>query len=137
MSAAPTSDVGTVFTALSDPHRRRLLEALGDHPDGASATVLAHPLPVSRQAVDRHLRMLERAGLVTSARHGREVRFAVRREQLDRSAAWLTELADRWDARLGRLKAAAERPPEDPRPPTTPPVDRPHGPVATTPGGAP
>ncbi|WP_346623566.1 metalloregulator ArsR/SmtB family transcription factor [Blastococcus montanus] len=109
MSTAPaTADVGTVFAALSDPHRRRLLEALGDHPTGASATALARPLPVSRQAVDKHLRVLERAGLVASARHGREIRFAVRREQLDRSAAWLTELADRWDQRLGRLKAAAE-----------------------------
>ncbi|MGY2067050.1 ArsR/SmtB family transcription factor [Blastococcus sp. SYSU DS0619] len=109
MSAAPAvADVGTVFAALGDPQRRRLLEVLGEHPAGASATALAEPLPVSRQAVDKHLRVLERAGLVDSARHGREIRFAVRRDQLDRSAAWLTELGDRWDQRLDRLKTAAE-----------------------------
>jgi DNA-binding transcriptional ArsR family regulator len=107
-TGAATIDVGTVFAALSDPYRRRLLEALSDHPTGASATVLAKPLPVSRQAVDKHLRVLERAGLVNSARHGREIRFAVRRQQLDHSAAWLTELGNRWDQRLNRLKAAAE-----------------------------
>lgn len=109
MSTTPApTDVGQVFAALSDPHRRRLLETLGDHPDGASATTLAKPLPVSRQAVDRHLRVLERAGLVDSTRRGRETLFAVRREQLTRSAAWLTDLGERWDRRLERLKNTAE-----------------------------
>ncbi|OLF12642.1 transcriptional regulator [Actinophytocola xinjiangensis] len=101
-------DVGQVFAALSDPHRRHLLETLGDHPHGATATTLALPLPVSRQAVDRHLRVLERAGLVSSARRGRETLFAVRPEQLTRSAAWLTDLGKRWDRRLERLKNTAE-----------------------------
>jgi DNA-binding transcriptional ArsR family regulator len=109
MSTAPVvDDVGQIFAALSDPQRRHLLEALTSHPAGASATTLAGPLPVSRQAVDKHLRLLERAGLVSSARHGREMRFTVRKEPLDRSADWLTELGNRWEERLVRLKAAAE-----------------------------
>lgn len=138
MSTAPTSaDVGTVFAALSDPQRRRLLEALSDHPSGASATVLAKPLPVSRQAVDKHLRVLERAGLVDSARHGREIRFAVRREQLDRSAAWLTELGSRWEQRLNRLKVAAEAAAEPGHPPATAPGRGQVATASTTPEGAP
>jgi DNA-binding transcriptional ArsR family regulator len=104
-------EVGTVFAALSDPHRRRLLAALAEQPAGASATALAKPLPVSRQAVDRHLRVLERAGLVDASRHGREVRFIVRRAALDQSATWLSELGNRWEQRLLRLKAAAETSP--------------------------
>jgi DNA-binding transcriptional ArsR family regulator len=119
MSTAPApTDVGQVFAALSDPHRRQLLEALSDYPNGASATTLAKPLPVSRQAVDKHLRVLERAGLVDSARRGRETLFAVRREQLDRSAAWLTDLGERWEQRLGRLRNAAEAADERSRTPT-------------------
>ncbi len=137
MSTVPTADVGTVFTALSDPHRRRLLEALGDHPSGASATTLAKSLPVSRQAVDKHLRVLERTGLVDSARHGREIRFAVRREQLDRSAAWLTELADRWEKRLGRLKAAAEATEQGGDAPAAASDRGPDATTPTTPEGAP
>ncbi|MDT0277419.1 ArsR/SmtB family transcription factor [Blastococcus goldschmidtiae] len=107
MSAVAT-DIGQVFAALGDPQRRHLLEALAGHPAGASATTLAGPLPVSRQAVDKHLRLLERAGLVSAARHGREMRFTVRRDQLDRSADWLTELGNRWEQRLAGLKTAAE-----------------------------
>jgi len=63
---------------------------------------------VLREAFDRHLRVLERAGLVDSTRRGRETLFAVRREQLTRSAAWLTDLGERWDRRLERLKNTAE-----------------------------
>ena len=138
MSTAPaTADVGTVFAALSDLQRRRLLEALGDHPAGASATVLAKPLPVSRQAVDKHLRVLERAGLVDSTRHGREIRFVVRREQLDRSAAWLRELGDRWDRRLNRLKAVAEATAEHGHEPAASTGPRPVATTASTPEGAP
>lgn len=104
----PARSIGQVFAALSDPNRRQLLEALTQHQRGASATTLAAPLPVSRQAVDKHLRVLQRAGLVESLRNGREVLYAVRSEELDRSAAWLADLAQRWDQRLASIKAAAE-----------------------------
>ena len=65
---------------------------------------------MSRQAVTKHLTVLERAGLVRSGREGREVLYAVQRIQLDRSAAWLLERAERWDRRLAGLKSAAEGP---------------------------
>jgi DNA-binding transcriptional ArsR family regulator len=102
-----------VFAALGDPTRQRLLDLLAEH-GPASATTLAAPLQVSRQAVKKHLQVLERAGLVSSARDGREVLFAVRRIELDRSAAWLLERAERWDRRLSALKAAAENGPGAP-----------------------
>ncbi|HEY5221625.1 MAG TPA: metalloregulator ArsR/SmtB family transcription factor [Microbacteriaceae bacterium] len=96
-----------VFAALGDANRQRLLFLLVR--DGrASASSLAPSLEVSRQAVDKHLRVLARAGLVESARAGREVLYSVRREELERSAAWLRELADGWDTRLASIKAAAE-----------------------------
>lgn len=107
MSSAPP--VG-VFAALADPSRHLLLQALAGHAEGASATQLAAPLPVSRQAVDKHLRVLHRAGLVSSTRRSREVRYALRREELDNAAAWLSDLARSWDRRLASIKAAAEAP---------------------------
>ena len=105
MSTAPVVEV---FAALSDPNRQHLLESLAQQGHGASATTLAAALPVTRQAVNKHLRVLQQAGLVGATRRGREVRYAVRREQLDRSAAWLTDLAERWDRRLAGIKAVAE-----------------------------
>lgn len=102
--------VGEVLTALADPTRRLLLDALADA-GRASATVLAARLPVSRQAVVKHLQVLEAAGLVTGARAGREVRYAVRPEPLDAAARWLDQRSAAWDRRLRALKRAAEAPP--------------------------
>ena len=100
-------DIGTVLAALADPTRRQLLEALADAGD-ASATTLAGRLPVSRQAVVKHLSVLEDAGLVTAGRAGREVLYRVRPDPLAASARWLTDLAGAWDRRLAMLKRAAE-----------------------------
>jgi Predicted transcriptional regulators len=99
-----------VFAALGDPNRQTLLLLLVRE-GRASASSLAPSLEVSRQAVDKHLRVLERAGLVESARSGREVLYTVRRAELERSAAWLRELAENWERRLGAIKTAAETPP--------------------------
>jgi DNA-binding transcriptional ArsR family regulator len=74
----------------------------------ASATALAAKLPVSRQAVVKHLGVLDRAGLVHGARRGREVRYTVRPERLDATARWLAGLAAEWDARLAAIKRLAE-----------------------------
>jgi len=103
-------EVGTVLAALADPTRRHLLDILADA-GNASATTLAEHLPVSRQAVVKHLQVLEAAGLVAGERAGREVRYAVRRAPLDASARWLSDLAATWDRRLLALKQAAESPP--------------------------
>jgi DNA-binding transcriptional ArsR family regulator len=104
VSQAPLVEV---FAALGDPNRQRLLELLAAR-GRASATSLASAVAVTRQAVDKHLRVLERAGLVSSTRAGREVLYAVRRDELDRSAAWLSEVSANWDRRLAAVKAAAE-----------------------------
>ncbi|HZE50056.1 MAG TPA: metalloregulator ArsR/SmtB family transcription factor [Jatrophihabitantaceae bacterium] len=99
--------VDHVFTALADPTRRQLLEALGRRP-ACSATTLASEVPVSRQAVVKHLGVLRDSQLVASRRAGKEVLFSVRPEQLMATASWMTELATTWQRRLQLLKQAAE-----------------------------
>jgi DNA-binding transcriptional ArsR family regulator len=101
--------VGGVLAALADPTRRQLLDVLLDA-GRASATTLAGRLPVSRQAVVKHLQILQAAGLVEAVRAGREVLYAVRPDPLDASARWLAELSATWDRRLNALKRAAEAP---------------------------
>ena len=96
-----------VLAALADPTRRRVLDAVASHGQ-ATATLIAAELPVSRQAIVKHLAVLQDAGLVTGAREGREVRYAVRPERLDATARWMTALAAEWDARLARIKRLAE-----------------------------
>jgi DNA-binding transcriptional ArsR family regulator len=106
---ADAGTVGTVLAALADPTRRRLLDVLVDAGQ-ASATVLASRLPVSRQAVVKHLQVLETAGLVEGVRAGREVLYSARPEPLDASARWLANLSTSWDRHLAALKRAAEAP---------------------------
>jgi DNA-binding transcriptional ArsR family regulator len=104
-----TETATRIFAALGDPTRQHLLELLAEH-GRASATTLAEPLGVSRQAVNKHLQVLERVGLIGSDRNGREVLYTVRRIELDRSAAWLRDRAQQWGDHLATLKAAAENP---------------------------
>lgn len=73
-----------------------------------AATTLADRLPVSRQAVVKHLQVLEVAGLVQGLRVGREVLYTARTHPLDVSARWLASLSTAWDNRLRALKRAAE-----------------------------
>ena len=99
--------VDDVLAALADPTRRRLLDVLAARGE-ATATMLATDLPVSRQAVVKHLAVLGAAGLVSSGRAGREVRYSVRSERLDATARWMAGLASQWDARLAAIKRIAE-----------------------------
>ncbi|MCX4632075.1 MULTISPECIES: ArsR/SmtB family transcription factor [unclassified Streptomyces] len=99
--------VDGVLAALADPTRRRLLDLLAAQGE-ASATALADRLPVSRQAVVKHLAVLDAAGLVSGSRVGREVRYAVRPAALDATARWMAALAADWDRRLARIKRIAE-----------------------------
>jgi DNA-binding transcriptional ArsR family regulator len=96
-----------VFAALADPTRRQLLELLGGQA-AASATVLAGQLPVSRQAVVKHLAVLQQSDLVTRRRDGREVVFTVHPERLVAMASWMTSVAASWQERLQLLKQVAE-----------------------------
>jgi DNA-binding transcriptional ArsR family regulator len=106
-AAAEASAADEVFVALAEPTRRQLLDVFAARGE-ATATVLAAKLPVSRQAVVKHLAVLDRAGLVRGVRRGREVRYAVRPERLDATARWLAGLAAEWDARLATIKRLAE-----------------------------
>jgi DNA-binding transcriptional ArsR family regulator len=116
-----TTTVDRVIVALADPTRRQLLEVLAGRPS-ASATALARELPVSRQALLKHLGTLQESELVSSRREGREVLFRVHPEPLVETAAWITSLAALWDERLLALKARAESSPAEPpvrKPPAT------------------
>jgi DNA-binding transcriptional ArsR family regulator len=93
----------SVFSALSDPTRRHLLEALAGR-ESASLTELAAELPVTRQAVSKHLSALGEAGLVESERTGRETRFRLTPEPLGDAVAWMERVGARWDDRLARLR---------------------------------
>ena len=99
--------VEMVCAALADPTRRQLLERLSRQP-ATSATTLAAQVPVSRQAVVKHLQILRDSQLVTSHRTGREVLFEVRPDQLAATASWMTTLAATWTDRLQLLKRRAE-----------------------------
>lgn len=104
----PRADhVGLVLAALADPTRRQVLDVLVGA-GRASATVVAGRLPVSRQAVVKHLKVLDTAGLVEGVRAGREVLYSARPEPLDASARWLADLSATWDRRLKALKQVAE-----------------------------
>lgn len=91
-----------VFGALSDPTRRAVVDRLADGP--ATPTDLAQGLPVSRQAVSKHLEVLRAAGLVRSDRAGREHRFTLVPEPLTDAVSWIAELGARWDERLDALR---------------------------------
>jgi DNA-binding transcriptional ArsR family regulator len=95
--------VTDVFDALADPNRRYVLEALAQR-ETATATELAAELPVTRQAVAKHLAALNEAGLVESRREGRETRYELTPEPLDTAMDWIASVGTRWDARLDRLQ---------------------------------
>ncbi|WUW20594.1 metalloregulator ArsR/SmtB family transcription factor [Streptomyces sp. NBC_01463] len=99
--------VDSVLAALADPTRRQMLDLLSAHGQ-ATATTLAGRLPISRQAVVKHLAVLDAAGLVGSVKAGREVRYAVRSEALDATARWMAALSSDWDRRLAKIKRIAE-----------------------------
>lgn len=96
-----------LLTAVADPTRRRLLEALLDRGE-ATATALAADLPHTRQAIAKQLAVLHRSGLVEPRPQGREVRYAVKREQLDRATQSMAGIAAAWDERLHAIKRVAE-----------------------------
>ena len=97
---------GFVFSALSDPTRRQILEWLDGGVPG-TATELADRLPISRQAVTKHLKELEVAGLLISEKSGRETRYSVTGHGLDTAARWIADRSAAWDDRLERLRDAA------------------------------
>ena len=96
-----------LWSAIGDPTRRRMLDLLLGEGAG-TATSLSERLPVTRQAVAKHLGVLDRVGLVHVMPAGREMRYRVDEAQLARAVAQLAEVGSTWDARLRRIKRIAE-----------------------------
>jgi ArsR family transcriptional regulator, cadmium/lead-responsive transcriptional repressor len=96
-----------LWSAVGDPTRRRMLDLLLTG-GGGSATTLSQQLPVTRQAVAKHLGVLDRVGLVHATPHGRERRYEVDQAQLARAVAQLSSVGATWDARLQRIRRIAE-----------------------------
>jgi len=96
-----------LWSAVGDPTRRRLLDLLLAA-GGGTATTLSDQLPVTRQAVAKHLIVLDRVGLVHGTASGRERRYEVDEAQLARAVAQLSSVGATWDARLRRIKRLAE-----------------------------
>ena len=96
-----------LWSAVGDPTRRRMLDILLAA-GGGTATSLSDQLPISRQAVAKHLAVLDRAGLVHGTSAGRERRYQISEEQFARAVAQLTAVSDAWDRRLARIKRIAE-----------------------------
>ena len=97
-----------LWSAVGDPTRRRMLDQLLLDGGGGTATSLSEQLPVTRQAVSKHLDVLDRAGLVHATAIGREKRYQVDDAQLSRAVAQLSSVGATWDARLRRIKKIAE-----------------------------
>ncbi|MFK3677051.1 ArsR/SmtB family transcription factor [Microbacterium sp. NPDC090218] len=95
-----------MFAALADETRWSILTALGE--GDASASALAGRLPVSRQAIAKHLAVLQEVGLVEPVRAGREVRFRVVGAELSATASRLDAIGREWDRRLAAIKEIAE-----------------------------
>jgi DNA-binding transcriptional ArsR family regulator len=101
------AEVDDLLSAVADPTRRRVLDGLLDRGE-ATATTLARDLPVTRQAVAKHLAVLDRVGLVEGRRLGRDVRYAIRPQRLDAATRAMAQVAADWDARLATIKRIAE-----------------------------
>jgi len=97
------TDPQPVLSALADPTRREIFERLtAEGP--ASASQLASELPVTRQAIAKHLNLLDSVGLATRSREGREVVYSAHPARLAEVADWLATVGSEWDARLERLR---------------------------------
>jgi predicted transcriptional regulator len=96
-----------LWSAIGDPTRRQMLDLLLTSSAG-TATSLSEELPVTRQAVAKHLAVLDRVGLVHSTPVGREKHYRIDEAQFARAVAQLNAVGSTWDARLRRIKQIAE-----------------------------
>ena len=109
MSPARERVVADVFFALGDGTRLSVVRKLGV--GGAlSATALSEGAQVTRQAIVKHLQVLEGAGLVTHEKRGREVLFALRPRRLEEARRYLDHVSASWDRALERLRQLVEEP---------------------------
>ena len=107
MKAAVEDVDDELWSAIGDPTRRRMLDMLLTS-GGGTATSLSDQLPVSRQAVAKHLSVLDRSRLVHGVAAGRERRYEINQAQFARAVAQLNAVGSAWDSRLARIKRIAE-----------------------------
>lgn len=105
MNNGPPRPLDELFTALADPTRRELLFALV-HDGPRTATRFATESPLTRQAIVKHLKALEAAGLVVGERSGRDVNYRATTARLAEAVRWLLDASASWDRRSERLKRA-------------------------------
>jgi DNA-binding transcriptional ArsR family regulator len=96
-----------LWSAIADPSRRQVLDLLVSN-GAVSASWLAGRVPFSRQAVSKHLVVLERTGLISRRKQGREVLYWIEADRLDQAAREMAQLAAQWDRRLAMIKRLAE-----------------------------
>jgi DNA-binding transcriptional ArsR family regulator len=101
-------DPGYVFDALGDPTRRSVVVQLGSL-GSATPTQLARHLPISRQAISKHLDLLANAGLVSFERHGRETIYRLTPERFTDAVGWIAQVGAEWDSRLAALRTQLKR----------------------------
>ena len=97
-----------VFDALGDPTRRRVVMQLGSL-GSATPTQLAQHLPITRQAISKHLDMLAEAGLVSFHRRGRETIYRLTPQRFTDAVGWIAQVGAEWDSRLAALRSQLKR----------------------------
>lgn len=102
------TDPQPLLSALADPTRRAVFERLTSE-GPASATQLAAEMPVTRQAIAKHLSLLDAVGLVEKTQQGRQTVYAARVAPLEEVTEWLETVGADWDARLERLRQAFDQ----------------------------
>jgi len=96
-----------LWSAIAEPSRRRILDLLVGNGEVSASWLAAH-VPFSRQAVSKHLVVLEAAELVSRRKQGKEVLYQVRADRLDQATRAMADLAAQWDRRLRGIKRLAE-----------------------------
>src|SRR6187431_1364757 len=102
-----TDPLSLTFAALADPTRRLILARLAE--GEATVNELAEPFPVSLPAISRHLKVLERAGLIERGREAQWRPSRLQPEPLNEAAAWLQERRRTWETRMDRLDSHLRR----------------------------
>lgn len=110
MRGTEVTELTDTFAALGDPMRWRILERLSATP--ASASALARELPISRQAIAKHIEVLRGSGLISAERRGREIVYVPLGSRLSAVGDDLARLGRAWDRRLSAIREAAEADPE-------------------------
>lgn len=100
------TEIDTALLALAHPTRRAILDRLA-HGE-TRVTSLAEPFQISLNSISKHIRMLERAHLVTRRKVGREHLLSYNRKPIDKTAAWMEAQRKRWDTAFDRMAKALE-----------------------------